>query len=63
MLHVIPVNDTIKHEASFDCVCGPTQRVFAKGIMVKHHSMDGREKVERMTGEGVPGKTWRVVED
>lgn len=50
-LHVLPVGDTIAHEATEDCICGPTTRpVFrpdgSNGWISTHHSLDGREHRE-----------------
>lgn len=50
-VHVVPINDLVGHEASDDCVCGPTvEAVFrddgSNGWVVVHHSLDGRERHE-----------------
>lgn len=44
--------DLITHEQSEDCVCGPTVEPVKRddgsyGWLVIHHSLDGRELVER----------------
>lgn len=45
-IHVYPVNDLCEHDTwGTDCVCGP--RVEENGMLVLHHSLDGREKRER----------------
>lgn len=51
-LHVVPVNDLIEHETvGGDCVCGPETEPVERddgsfGWVVKHHSLDGRERFE-----------------
>jgi hypothetical protein len=51
-VHVVPVNDLIKHEEEGDgCVCGPiTEAVFrddgSNGWVISHNSLDGREAHE-----------------
>jgi hypothetical protein len=49
--HVIPINDLIEHDRTggvlCDCVCGPdVEFVEGGGIVVIHHSLDGREQDE-----------------
>ncbi len=51
-LHVMPAFDQIKHENSDDCVCGPDVKFFAGGSIVVHHSLDGREQLEKNSEEG-----------
>lgn len=53
VIHVIPVDDLIDHETDPDteCVCGPEVEPVERddgsmGWLVKHHSLDGREKHE-----------------
>jgi hypothetical protein len=47
VLHVEPVNDLVAHDttegALCDCVCGPDIEFLVNGIVVIHHSLDGRE--------------------
>lgn len=44
--HVYPLNDLIEHELVADaCVCGP-QVKYQDGMLVLHHSLDGRELSE-----------------
>ncbi|MBM4469888.1 hypothetical protein GS982_20030 [Rhodococcus hoagii] len=50
-VHVTPVNDLVAHEASGDCLCGPTTEPIPRpdgsmGWLVSHHSLDGRETRE-----------------
>lgn len=51
-VHVLPANDIITHaDHGDDCVCGPTvEPVEAEdgsiGWLIKHHSLDGRERTE-----------------
>ena len=45
-VHVIPVNDLIKHDTTDsddDCVCGPDFQFESGSVLVLHHSLDGRE--------------------
>lgn len=45
--HVVPLDDLILHEADGDCLCGPTPKfVEGGGLVVIHHSLDGREADE-----------------
>lgn len=49
-VHVLPIDDLRPHEETRDCWCHPdTQRepYEEAGIVVVHHSLDGRELVER----------------
>ena len=48
-LHLTPHGDTIEHENSLDCCCGPVVR---PGEIVYHPSLDGRDLEEQ--GQGVP---------
>lgn len=44
IVHVEPVNDLIEHECFADaCVCGPSLEFLPGGLLVTHHSLDGRE--------------------
>lgn len=50
-VHVVPMDDLIKHELSEDCICGPTGEIVPRpdgwfGRVITHHSLDGREKNE-----------------
>jgi hypothetical protein len=47
-VHVYPVNDLVEHETGGDdCVCGPdVEFVDGGGILISHHSLDGRELTE-----------------
>lgn len=42
-VHIIPPADYIEHEPTPDCICGPRTEHNATGILVVHHSLDGRE--------------------
>lgn len=49
--HIRPVLDLTLHDASPDCVCGPTVEIIQKpGFrdlhQYTHHSLDGRELIE-----------------
>lgn len=44
--HVYPVNDLIEHEDSDDCICGPDLEFVSGGVVILHHSLDGREALE-----------------
>ena len=51
-VHVFPVNDIIEHNTDTDdCVCGPTVEPVmyddgSCGLVIVHHSLDGREANE-----------------
>lgn len=44
-LHVVPVADAagFQHDLDEDCLCGPTFDTESRGLVVVHHSLDGRE--------------------
>ena len=43
-VHVIPVGDLIGHDQEGDdCVCGPDVEFVEGGVVIVHHSLDGRE--------------------
>ena len=53
--HVIPVNDLMQHAITTDCGCWPLieyvgstvdTKLQVTGIVVTHHSLDGRESSE-----------------
>lgn len=46
-VHVLPVNDWREHEESRTCACGPRIDERQDGVLVIHHSYDGREFIER----------------
>ncbi len=46
-VHVLPVKDMREHEERRDCWCAPRLEFEANGCVVVHHSMDGRELVEK----------------
>jgi hypothetical protein len=52
-VHVVPVGDLVDHEhLGDDCVCGPAVEPVPRqdgsfGWLVTHHSLDGREAIER----------------
>lgn len=46
-IHVYPLNDLVEHDTeSDDCVCGPECEFVEGGVVVSHHSLDGRELTE-----------------
>lgn len=50
-VHTYPVGDTVEHEISQECVCGPTVEPVPRsdgsmGWHLLHHSLDGREARE-----------------
>lgn len=45
-MHVMPVNDEVEHDEDQNCVCGPNVEIVSNGVIVVHHSLDGREKNE-----------------
>ena len=47
MIHVIPLNDNLEHIFSVDCKCGPTLIESDNGLILTHHSFDGRELFEQ----------------
>lgn len=55
VVHVLPVDDLIKHDATGDeCACGPDTEPVKRddgsiGWLIKHHSLDGRELNEEQT--------------
>lgn len=54
-VHTIPLDDQIIHDHSADCPCGPTAAPSPMpegrtGWIVTHHSLDGREASEEVTG-------------
>ena len=51
VLHVVPVNDLIDHEDTDECVCGPDFEFVEGGMIVMHHTLDGREAFEPEEGE------------
>lgn len=46
--HVIPRDDLLEHDNDSDegCPCGPLVRFVDGGKVIRHHSLDGREKDE-----------------
>lgn len=57
--HVAPVRDVVAHDtnSTCDCVCGPqVERMVttdgSKGVLVTHHSLDGREESSAATADG-----------
>ncbi|WP_206155812.1 hypothetical protein [Cellulomonas taurus] len=58
-VHVLPVNDTVAHEHTDACVCGPTTEPVPRpdgsfGWLITHDALDGREHAER--GETIPSE-------
>lgn len=45
-VHVVPKDDLIEHLPDDDCPCGPTPKFEEGGVVMVHHSLDGRELVE-----------------
>ncbi len=51
-VHCVPINDLVEHNTdNDDCICGPTTEPVERsdgsfGLIVIHHSLDGREKNE-----------------
>lgn len=47
-IHVYPVNDLKEHDIeTMDCWCNPDILNDLPPYVIKHHSMDGREKYEQ----------------
>jgi len=49
--HVVPKDDLILHVPNEDCSCGPEMIPLSKadgsmGWVIRHHSLDGRERNE-----------------
>ena len=52
-VHVIPIGDLIVHDAEGDdCVCGPGSEFVDGGVVIVHHSLDGRERDEEQVSRG-----------
>lgn len=49
-VHVVPVGDIVLHEASSECLCGPTLDLESQHVWI-HHALDGREQHE----DRIPG--------
>lgn len=53
ILHVRPLRDLVAHDLDEQCVCGPDVEAVPAGadgrtgVLVLHHSLDGRELRER----------------
>ena len=41
--HVVPTDDLIAHGTDDECPCGPTPKFSDGGVVMVHHSLDGRE--------------------
>jgi hypothetical protein len=50
-VHVIPAGDVVSHDTDeMDaCVCGPDVEFVNGGWVSVHHSLDGREAIERLS--------------
>lgn len=46
VVHATPLDDGIIHEFTPDCPCGPVPQVVPGGVVLVHHSLDGREHQE-----------------
>lgn len=46
IFHVIPANDLMKHNQSYNCHCEPVIKESFNNIIIVHNSFDGREGVE-----------------
>lgn len=49
--HIKPINDSVVHEDSDDCICGPALEMVMNdegtySWLITHHSLDGRELYE-----------------
>lgn len=50
--HVLPLHDLVDHPEDEDCICGPTCEAHPRedggtSWLYIHHSLDGRERLER----------------
>lgn len=54
MINVVPIQDDTEHHVGADCICGPDLEAIGGGalLLVKHHSLDGRELTEP-EGDGI----------
>lgn len=53
-VHVVPAADLIEHELTDECACGVTTEPCPRddgtvGWLWTHHSLDGREHIEKPT--------------
>lgn len=70
MINVIPLNDIDDHCHGRDCRCLPaveridkeTGQFYKNGPLITHFAFDGRDSIERLTGE-TTGKKWGVFEE
>jgi len=46
-IHVLPMKDLREHDETRTCWCHPKVERVEGGVVVTHHSADGRELVER----------------
>jgi hypothetical protein len=46
-LHVTPTSDQIEHTLDDACPCGPRTEFVDGGVVVTHHSLDGRESKDQ----------------
>ena len=58
-VHVLPINDSVAHEQTDACVCGPATEPVERpdgsvGWLITHDALDGRELAER--GETIPSE-------
>lgn len=66
MVNVIPLDDIEEHVEGRDCRCLPavaridpeTGQFYPNGPLITHFAFDGRDAIERLTGQGVEGKQW-----
>jgi hypothetical protein len=47
--HVVPNGDLVEHDLHDGCACGPTPTFVDGGVVMTHHSLDGRELDESAT--------------
>ena len=47
VFHVLPVSDLREHVESLSCWCSPDLELESHGAIITHHSMDGRELIEK----------------
>lgn len=62
----MPINDVQPHFRGRNCDCSPqvvyidpdTGQFYPNGPLIVHFAFDGRDAIERLTGQGIEGKMW-----
>lgn len=58
ILHIVPAGDLVEHEATSECICGPTTDIIIgengeTQWHVTHHALDGRDRGDWVRETGV----------